>query len=237
MTVEVNSEETQVVEVPVSQPEVVETVKVVEGDVNAKEEEKPIKEIEENGQPVKEEEEGGSKSFDNRIEKTTAGRGKRHCWIGFEKERWEKEKLQKIRRRGLKATKGECLRYLSHVIRENGVTKSGDSHAAELGLSGEQGTPWLGSASTSKSSFELKFDRSQTSERKELGQQYGPNPKYSKDRLMDGLWSKNEEPTQSSDLKKECSVRTIFPLSKGNPSTSYDSALASGDNQKKEQGN
>ncbi|KAJ4969524.1 hypothetical protein NE237_016225 [Protea cynaroides] len=179
MTVEVNSEETQVVEVPVSQPEVVETVKVAEGDVNAKEEEKPIKEIEENGQPVKEEEEGGSK------------RGK----------------------------------------------AQGDSHAAELGLSGEQRTPWLGSASTSKSSFEHKFDRSQTSERKELGQQYGPNPKYSKDRLMDGLWSKNEEPTQTSDLKKECSVRTVFPLSKGNPSTSYDSALASGDNQKKEQGN
>ncbi|KAJ4974352.1 hypothetical protein NE237_007526 [Protea cynaroides] len=113
-----------------------------------------------------------------------------------------------------------------------GVTKSGDSHAAELGLSGEQRTPWLGSASTSKSSFELKFDRSQTSERKELGQQCGPNPKYSKDGLMDGLWSKNEEPTQSSDLWKECSVRTVFPLSKGNPSTSYDSALASGDNQK-----
>ncbi|KAJ4951800.1 hypothetical protein NE237_028632 [Protea cynaroides] len=36
MTAEVNSEETQVVEVPVSQPEVVETVKVAEGDVNAK---------------------------------------------------------------------------------------------------------------------------------------------------------------------------------------------------------
>ncbi|KAJ4966625.1 hypothetical protein NE237_018474 [Protea cynaroides] len=58
MTAEVNSEETQVVEVLVSQPEVVETVKVVEGDVDAKKEEKPIKEIEEKGQPVKEEEEG-----------------------------------------------------------------------------------------------------------------------------------------------------------------------------------
>ncbi|KAJ4980975.1 hypothetical protein NE237_031812 [Protea cynaroides] len=58
MTTEVNSEETQVVEVLVSQPEVVETVKVVERDVDAKKEEKPIKEIEEKGQPVKEKEEG-----------------------------------------------------------------------------------------------------------------------------------------------------------------------------------
>ncbi|XP_042495339.1 uncharacterized protein LOC122074536 [Macadamia integrifolia] len=116
-----------------------------------------------------------------------------------------------------------------------GVMKSGESHAAELGVSGEQKNLWLGSASASanKSSFELKFERSQINERKELGQQFGPNPTSSKDGLMDGLWSNNEEPTHSSsDPWKECSVKTVFPFSKGDASTSYDSDLASGDNRK-----
>ncbi|XP_043695290.1 uncharacterized protein LOC122645936 isoform X2 [Telopea speciosissima] len=117
-----------------------------------------------------------------------------------------------------------------------GVTKSGE-YAAEMGLSGEQKTLWPGSASASKSSFELKFERSQIRERKELGQQCGPNPTSSKDGLMDGLWSNNEEPTHSSsDPWKECSVKTVFPFSKGDASTSYDSALASGDKRKEGKG-
>ncbi|XP_042500475.1 uncharacterized protein LOC122078529 [Macadamia integrifolia] len=114
-----------------------------------------------------------------------------------------------------------------------GVIKSRESHAAELGLSGEQRTPWLGGASASKSSFELKFDRSQTGDRKELGQQCGPNSTSSKDGLVDSLWLKNEEPTPSpSDPWNECSIKTVFPFSRGDASTSYDSALASGDNRK-----
>ncbi|KAJ4961442.1 hypothetical protein NE237_021352 [Protea cynaroides] len=114
-----------------------------------------------------------------------------------------------------------------------GMIKSGESHAAELGLSRDQKAPLLGSAGASKSSFELKFDRSQTSDCKDLGQQCGLNSTASKDGLVDSLWSKNEGPTpSSSDSWKERSVKTVFPFSKGAASTSYDSVLASGANRK-----
>lgn len=111
------------------------------------------------------------------------------------------------------------------------AVKSGESYAIELGLPGEQRTSRFGS--TSISNAELKYEKNQTSDLREVDQHYGPTPVYSKHSLADNPWSKSEESTQpSSDPWKDCSVKTVLPFSIGNASTSYESGLASSDNKK-----
>lgn len=93
-------------------------------------------------------------------------------------------------------------------------------------FSGEKKTSWAGS--TSKANVELKYDRTQTSELKELDQQLKTSTSFFKENVADNPWSRIDEPSNSpSEMWKDCSVKTVFPFSKGDMPTSYDSASAS----------
>lgn len=82
---------------------------------------------------------------------------------------------------------------------------------------------WLGS--TSKGIVEAKHERIQTSEPKEPVQQHKTSSTYFIGNISDNPWSRSEDPTNSSsDTWKDCSVKTVFPFSKGAVSTSYDNA-------------
>ncbi|KAK0588212.1 hypothetical protein LWI29_036018 [Acer saccharum] len=104
--------------------------------------------------------------------------------------------------------------------------KPGDLETGEhIIFSGEKRTSWLGS--TSKANAESKYEKIRTSE-KVVDQQLKNSSTYSKASFADNPWSKNEDPTNpSSDLWKDCSVKTVFPFSKGDVSTSYDVATGS----------
>ncbi|KAK7847485.1 putative serine/threonine-protein kinase dyrk2 [Quercus suber] len=83
---------------------------------------------------------------------------------------------------------------------------------------------WLGS--TSKGIVEAKHERIQTSEPKEPVQQHKTSSTYFIGNISDNPWSRSEDPTNSSsDTWKDCSVKTVFPFSKGAVSTSYDNAV------------
>lgn len=98
------------------------------------------------------------------------------------------------------------------------IMKAGE----DVNVPGEKKTSWLGS--TSKANLEAKHDKTQTSELKELDQQLKTGGAYFKENFTDNLWSRNEEAANSSsELWKDCPVKTVFPSSKGDVSTSYDS--------------
>lgn len=83
---------------------------------------------------------------------------------------------------------------------------------------------WLGS--TSKGIVEAKHERIQTSEPKEPVQQHKTSSTYFIGNISDNPWSRSEDPTNlSSDTWKDCSVKTLFPFSMGDVSTSYDNAV------------
>ncbi|XP_050122362.1 uncharacterized protein LOC126599928 isoform X1 [Malus sylvestris] len=98
-------------------------------------------------------------------------------------------------------------------------------YGEEISFSGEKKTSWSGS--TSKASVEFKCDRTQTSEPKEL-EQLKTSTTVFKENAAGNPWSRIEEPTNPpSEMWKDCSVKTVFPFSKGDVSTSYDSAPGS----------
>lgn len=100
--------------------------------------------------------------------------------------------------------------------------KSGE----DASVSGEKRITWPGSVSNV--SLELTHDKK--SEHKEIDQQRVPSTTCSKDNLVDNLWSRSDVSDHpSSELRKECSVKTVFPSSRGDTSTSYDSAIAVAD--------
>ncbi|EOY21534.1 Kinase domain-containing protein isoform 1 [Theobroma cacao] len=101
--------------------------------------------------------------------------------------------------------------------------KSGE----EIVYSGEMKTTWLGN--TSKANVESKYDKIHTSETKELDQQFKTGSAYYKENFADNsTWCRSEEPTSSSsELWKDCSVKTVFPFPKGDVSISYDAATGS----------
>uniref|UniRef100_A0A6N2LY82 Protein kinase domain-containing protein n=1 Tax=Salix viminalis TaxID=40686 RepID=A0A6N2LY82_SALVM len=93
--------------------------------------------------------------------------------------------------------------------------KSGE----EFFLTGEMKSSWLGSNSTSNANAESQLNKIEMKELKELDWQLKTTVAFS----AGNPWSKNEEPTNSSsDLWKDCSVKTVFPFPKGEASTSYD---------------
>ncbi|XP_028959952.1 uncharacterized protein LOC126626319 isoform X2 [Malus sylvestris] len=99
-------------------------------------------------------------------------------------------------------------------------------NAEEFCFSGEKKTSWSGS--TSKPSVEFKYDRTQTSEPKELDQQLKTSTTFFKENAAENPWPRIEEPTNPpSEMWKDCSVKTVFPFSKGDVLTSYDSASGS----------
>ncbi|XP_009355974.2 uncharacterized protein LOC103946883 [Pyrus x bretschneideri] len=96
----------------------------------------------------------------------------------------------------------------------------------EFCFSGEKKTSWSGS--TSKPSVEYKYDRTQTSEPKELDQQLKMSTTFFKENAAENPWPRIGEPTNPpSEMWKDCSVKTVFPFSKGDVSTSYNSASGS----------
>lgn len=92
----------------------------------------------------------------------------------------------------------------------------------EILFAGEKKTFWL--ESTSKSNAESKYEKIQTSEPKVVDQQLRTSSSTcSKETFADNPWSRNEEPSSSSsELWKDCSVKTVFPFSRGDVSTSYE---------------
>ncbi|KAL3512464.1 hypothetical protein ACH5RR_025181 [Cinchona calisaya] len=102
--------------------------------------------------------------------------------------------------------------------------KSGEDDSS----SGGKRTAWPGS--TSKSILELKNDRGQDTELKEVDPPHKRTGGFTKDDSLDYLWSRNDELSdQSSDLWKDCSIKTILPFPKGDTSTSYDGTVNIGD--------
>ncbi|XP_044466100.1 uncharacterized protein LOC123196229 [Mangifera indica] len=90
----------------------------------------------------------------------------------------------------------------------------------EILFSGEKRTSWV--ESTSKTNAESKYEKIQTSEPKVVDQQLKSGVTYSKESFGDNPWSRNEALTNTSaDMWKDCSVKTIFPFSKGDVSSSY----------------
>ncbi|XP_058078945.1 uncharacterized protein LOC131227213 isoform X2 [Magnolia sinica] len=85
--------------------------------------------------------------------------------------------------------------------------------------SGEQRMSWVGS--TSKTSSEMKHESNRTGD------------SYSKEHILDNLWSMGEGPVHSSlDIWKECSVKTVLPFPMADASSCYDSIFSSSDSRK-----
>lgn len=103
------------------------------------------------------------------------------------------------------------------------IAESGD----DAGFSGEKKTSWVGSSS--KVVAEPKYVKTQISEPKVLDQQpKTSSSSYFKENFTDNLWSRSEEAlNSSSDVWKNCSLKTVFPFPKVDVSTSNYGALAS----------
>ncbi|CAK9312326.1 unnamed protein product [Citrullus colocynthis] len=98
--------------------------------------------------------------------------------------------------------------------------KSGESVIS----SSEKRDLWHGNASTTN--VETKYDAARKSEPKELDQQVKATSAYMKENTADISWYKGKD-SSSSDLLMDCSVKTVFPFSKGDVSNSYDSMICS----------
>lgn len=106
---------------------------------------------------------------------------------------------------------------LSDAVASKADAKSGEE---EIGFSGEKRGSWVGSSSEVTTETN-KYDR------KELDQKLKSSNSilYSKGNFADNPWS--EPMHSSSDQWKNCSIKTVFPFSKGDVSTSYDNAAGS----------
>ncbi|XP_062111010.1 uncharacterized protein LOC133822628 [Humulus lupulus] len=108
------------------------------------------------------------------------------------------------------------------AVNAKGIAKSGE----DVSFPNEKKTSWVGS--TSKVIVDPKYNRASVSEPKELDQQLKVTNAYSKENITDNLWPRGEEAANSStDVWKDCSVKTVFPFSKGDFSTGNDSGSGS----------
>ncbi|KAJ0047851.1 hypothetical protein Pint_16776 [Pistacia integerrima] len=118
----------------------------------------------------------------------------------------------------------EQSRYPTNEVPDSGKVnlKPRDLDSVEQILfPGEKRTSWVESTSAN---VESKYESFHTSESHQLK----TGVTYSKESFGNNPWSRNEESTNSSsDLWKDCSVKTVFPFSKGDVSTSYDIIAAS----------
>ncbi|XP_027358460.1 uncharacterized protein LOC113867376 isoform X1 [Abrus precatorius] len=90
-------------------------------------------------------------------------------------------------------------------------------------VSVEKTSLWLGS--DGKVSTEPKYDLMQNKEPWELDRQLKFKSSSLKENLTDNVLSRTDENVNSSsDLWKDCSVKTVFPFSKGDMSTSYNNS-------------
>ncbi|KAL3529445.1 hypothetical protein ACH5RR_008767 [Cinchona calisaya] len=88
----------------------------------------------------------------------------------------------------------------------------------------EKRTAWPGS--TSRSSLELNY-RSQDPELKEVDPPHKQTGGFTEDDYVDYTWSRSDELSRpSSEIWKDCSVKTILPFDEGDTSTSYDGTVS-----------
>ncbi|KAA8541416.1 hypothetical protein F0562_025379 [Nyssa sinensis] len=114
-----------------------------------------------------------------------------------------------------------------HSAQFSDIGKANVKSGEEIKFSGEKRTSWLGSSS--KANMEPNHETNQIIEFKELDQQHKISGSISRDNFVDNSWSRGDEPTHSSsDLWTDCSIKTVFPFSKGDASTSYDIAVGAG---------
>ncbi|KAG8378655.1 hypothetical protein BUALT_Bualt07G0007900 [Buddleja alternifolia] len=91
----------------------------------------------------------------------------------------------------------------------------------DVSFPGEKRISYPGSVSNV--SVEQKHEKS---ELKEVYQQKKSSNTSSKDDVVDNPWSRTDVSSHpSSELWKDCSVKTVIPLSRGDTSTSYESAI------------
>ncbi|GJT10674.1 dual specificity tyrosine-phosphorylation-regulated kinase mbk-1-like protein [Tanacetum coccineum] len=97
---------------------------------------------------------------------------------------------------------------------------------------GEVKVSWLGPVSTSKANLapkQLSLDK--RIEPMEVNLQHPNKGALSKDEFLDNPWSRNDEfKSGSSELwNNNCSVKTVFPFSEGDASTSYSTSRGIGE--------
>lgn len=96
----------------------------------------------------------------------------------------------------------------------------------ENNVPAEKTSSWLGNSG--KASTEPKYDLMQSKEPRELDRQFKFNASSLKENLTDNVLSRTDENVNSStELWKDCSVKTVFPFSKGDMSTSYNGSTYS----------
>ncbi|MBA0831023.1 hypothetical protein Goarm_015514 [Gossypium armourianum] len=105
--------------------------------------------------------------------------------------------------------------------------KGNIKHGEEIAFPGEMKSSWLGN--TSKANVSSKYDQFETSDTKDLVQESKTCSAYLKENFPDNSrWSRTDKPTSSSsEIWKDCSVKTVFPFPKVDVSISYDGASAS----------
>ncbi|MBA0651901.1 hypothetical protein Goklo_019195 [Gossypium klotzschianum] len=104
--------------------------------------------------------------------------------------------------------------------------KGNVKHGEEIAFPGEMKSSWLGN--TSKANVSSKYDQFETSDTKDLVQESKTCSAYLKENFPDNSrWSRTDKPTSSSsEIWKDCSVKTVFPFPKVDVSISYDGASA-----------
>lgn len=104
----------------------------------------------------------------------------------------------------------------------NSNAKSGE----ENNVPAEKKSLWLGNSG--KASMEPKVNLMQNKESKETDRQLKFNSSSLKENMADNVLSRTDENVNSSsDIWKDCSVKTVFPFSKGDVSTSYNGSTYS----------
>ncbi|PPS06878.1 hypothetical protein GOBAR_AA13780 [Gossypium barbadense] len=105
--------------------------------------------------------------------------------------------------------------------------KSNVKYGEEIMFPGEIRSSWLGN--TSKANVDSKYDKFHASETKELDQHYKTTSAYLMENFADNSrWSRTEEPASvSSEIWKNCSVKTVFPFPEGDVSIRYDAVNTS----------
>ncbi|KAK8495916.1 hypothetical protein V6N13_026905 [Hibiscus sabdariffa] len=123
----------------------------------------------------------------------------------------------------LELEKQDQSRYCAAEVHETDKSfKSGE----EIMFLGEIKSSWLGN--TGKANVGSTYGKFYTSECKDLDQRF-KNSVYLKDNFPDnGRWSRTEEATSSSsEIWKDCSVKTVFPFPELNVSIRCDAANTS----------
>lgn len=106
------------------------------------------------------------------------------------------------------------------------ATNSNVKSREENNVPAEKTSLWLGSSG--KTSMEPKYDVVQSKEPRELDRQLKFNVSSLKENLTDNVLSRTgENGNSSTDQWKDCPVKTVFPFSKGDMSTSYNGSTHS----------